>query len=73
MNDHSTTHSGSARALCSRCGRLVEMTRFVDPRLLDERPLEERLHEWDPNAPLAPTVYKCTRCGHEARASAIAA
>src|SRR5919201_1541318 len=54
MNDHSTTHSGSARALCSRCGRLVEMTRFVDPRLLDERPLEERLHEWDPTAgPLA--------------------
>jgi hypothetical protein len=49
------------------------MTRFVDPRALDERPLEERLRDWDPlSPPLAPTVYKCTRCGHEAHTPATA-
>jgi hypothetical protein len=50
------------------------MVRFVDPRVVDGRPLEDRLREWDPEAPpLAPTIYKCTRCGHEAHTPAIAA
>jgi hypothetical protein len=50
------------------------MTRFVDPRAVDERPLEDRLRDWDPAAPpLSPTIYKCTRCGHEAHTPAIAA
>jgi hypothetical protein len=50
------------------------MTRFVDPRLRDERPLEERLLDWDPaGPPLSPTIYKCTRCGREAHTAATAA
>ena len=49
------------------------MTRFVDPRAADERPPEEQLRDWTPMAaPLLPTIYKCTRCGHEARTTAIA-
>jgi len=50
------------------------MARFVDPRTLDRRPLEERLREWDPaDPPISPTIYKCTRCGHESRTAATAA
>ena len=50
------------------------MTRFVDPRLVDKRPVEDRLRDWDPAAPpLVPTIYKCTRCGHEAHTLATAA
>jgi hypothetical protein len=49
------------------------MVRFVDPRTLDGRPPEEQLRDWDPTPePLAPTTYKCTRCGHEAHAATIA-
>jgi hypothetical protein len=49
------------------------MARFVDPRVLDGRPAEEQLREWNPAPePLAPTIYKCTRCGHESHAAAIA-
>jgi DNA-directed RNA polymerase subunit RPC12/RpoP len=60
--------------MCARCRRPVEMTRFVDPRILDGRPLEDRLLEWDPGSPpLSRTIYKCTRCGHEAHAAATAA
>ena len=74
MNSHTTVKAGSARAHCSRCRRPVEMARFVDPRLLDHRPPEEQLRDWDPAAPpLAPTIFKCARCGHESHAAATAA
>ncbi|HEY1596800.1 MAG TPA: hypothetical protein VGF74_15490 [Thermoleophilaceae bacterium] len=74
MRAHTTIHAGSTHAHCSRCRRPVEMTRFVDPRAVDERPLEDRLRDWDPAAPpLSPTIYKCTRCGHEAHTPATAA
>jgi hypothetical protein len=49
------------------------MVRFVDPRTLDGRPPEEQLRDWDPlGPPLSPTIYKCTRCGHEAHTPATA-
>jgi hypothetical protein len=49
------------------------MVRFVDPRTLDSRPLEDQLREWDPEAPpLSPTIFKCTRCGHETHMAAVA-
>ena len=49
------------------------MVRFVDARKLDGRQPEDELRDWDPLAPpLAPTIYKCTRCGHEAHTPAIA-
>jgi len=74
MNVNATTHAGRVRAMCSRCRRPVEMTRFVDPRTLDQRPLEERLRAWDPaEPPISPTIFKCTRCGHESRTAATAA
>jgi predicted amidophosphoribosyltransferase len=74
MNTHTTVRHGSARAHCSRCRRPVEMARFVDPRAVDTRPPEEKLRDWDPYEPrLAPTIYKCTRCGHEAHTPATAA
>jgi hypothetical protein len=49
------------------------MVRFVDPRTVDMRPLEEQLRDWDPlDPPIAPTIFKCTRCGHESHMAAVA-
>jgi DNA-directed RNA polymerase subunit RPC12/RpoP len=74
MNVLATTPAGRVRAKCSRCRRPVEMTRFVDPRTVDQRPREDRLREWDPaDPPISPTIYKCTRCGHESHTAATAA
>ena len=74
MNTLATIQAGTVHTFCSRCRRPVELTRFVDPRLRDERPLEERLLSWDPaEPPISPTIYKCTRCGHETHTAAIAA
>jgi hypothetical protein len=74
MSFHTTIPAGHAQAHCPRCRRPVEMARFVDPRTVDERPPEEQLRDWDPVAPpLYPTIYKCTRCGHEAHTPATAA
>ena len=49
------------------------MVRFVDPRMLDRRPPEQQLFDWDPlRPPLSPTIFQCTRCGHEAHTAAVA-
>ena len=73
MTTHTTVRSGSAQSHCARCRRHVEMVRFVDARKLDGRQPEDELRDWDPlGPPLSPTIYKCTRCGHEAHTPAIA-